>query len=96
MGGKKNRNKKTKVKKTNEDGSQPLDTSNSFISQGTANNSFIEATSPDVKDVEPVTVTPEASSVANEGGNASISVSIIYLRFLLKSNHQIVLTFLPF
>ena len=78
MGGKKNRKKTGKAKKMNEDGSQPLDAS--FISSA-ANDSFIETTSPDVKDVEPVTVTPEVSSVAKEGGDESVSVSIIYLRF---------------
>ena len=77
MGGKKNRKKTTK-KKMNDDGSQPLDTSTSFISTNTANNSFIESTSPDVKEVEPVTVTPDLSSVAKEGGTESVSVSIIH------------------
>jgi len=72
MGGKKNRKKTTK-KKMNDDGSQPLDTSTSFISTNTANNSFIESTSPDVKEVEPVTVTPDLSSVAKEGGTESVS-----------------------
>ena len=75
MGGKKNKNKK-KAKKT-DDGSQALDTSSSFISANTANNSFIETQEPVVKEVETVTVTPEQSSVAKEGGTESISVSII-------------------